>query len=70
MSTAGTRQARRVCETSGKIKYKSEGDAAGWAVNYLSSPKLRFAQDMPDMLRPYKCPQCGSWHLTKSARRG
>jgi hypothetical protein len=60
----------RVCETTGKIKYRSNGDAAGWAAHYLSSPKLRFSQNLPDKLRPYRCPDCGTWHLTKSARRG
>jgi DNA-directed RNA polymerase subunit RPC12/RpoP len=49
----------KLCPVSGKKKYQSNGDALGWASNYLS----RF--DGPSFLRAYKCPHCGSWHLTK-----
>lgn len=47
------------CETSGKMRFPDFGTAASSA---LTTSRARGIG-----LRPYQCPDCGDYHLTKSA---
>jgi len=49
----------RRCKASGKLQFPDMGAAIASA---LKTSRLRGG--LP--LRPYECPACGDWHLTKS----
>ena len=49
------------CPVTGKRKYATEGEALATATHQIAS------NDAPKQLRPYLCPHCEAWHLTKNA---
>jgi hypothetical protein len=51
------------CPVTGKRQYETEGEALSTADHQIASNRA------PANLRPYQCPYCGSWHLTKNAGR-
>lgn len=51
------------CPVTGKRQYMTEGEALATAAHQISS------YDAPKGLRPYLCPHCEYWHLTKNAGR-
>ena len=48
------------CPVTGKNKYATEGEALQTAAHQIAT------NDAPKGLRPYLCPYCESWHLTKN----
>lgn len=47
------------CDTTGKMRFPDQGTAIDSALN-----TSRRSGGLP--LRPYQCPDCDSWHLTKN----
>lgn len=47
-------------ECAGKKQYRSKADAL-----VSASMSLRFDNAGPNELRPYRCPRCKGWHITK-----
>lgn len=47
--------------TNGKTKYTKQKQA-------MTAANQLMADGAPSTLRSYKCPDCGSWHLTKNLK--
>lgn len=51
------------CFDTGKTRYSKEKQVKT-VINQM------IARGAPNTLRPYKCPVCGDWHMTKSLKQG
>lgn len=50
------------CKSSGKIKFRTKGDALVKALRVSHSPVGAGSGGA------YRCPDCGFWHLTRSPK--
>jgi len=51
------------CPVTGKRQYATEGEAMATADHQIAT------NHAPTQLRPYLCPYCETWHLTKNLGR-
>jgi len=51
------------CPVTGKRQYATEGEALATADHQIAT------NHAPEQLRPYLCPYCETWHLTKNPGR-